>query len=152
MKSPVGALRLVADEDALVAVCMEEHAHAPSFVATDGRHHPVLLAAREQLAEWFAGERTRFELPLRPAGTPFQRAVWRLLAEIPFGQTMSYGELARRLGRPGSARAVGAANGRNPLPVIVPCHRVIGGDGGLTGYGGGLDRKEWLLRLEGALL
>jgi methylated-DNA-[protein]-cysteine S-methyltransferase len=110
----------------------------------------VLRAAAEQLAAYFAGELREFTLPLRPAGTPFQMAVWRALKRVPYGETVSYGELARRLGRPGAARAVGRANALNPLPVIVPCHRVIGADGALTGYAGGLCIKRALLDLEAA--
>jgi methylated-DNA-[protein]-cysteine S-methyltransferase len=104
-----------------------------------------------QLRAYFAGTLTTFDMPLAPSGTPFQLAVWSALTEIPYGTTASYGEIARMLGKSAAAsRAVGAANGQNPISVIVPCHRVIGADGGLTGYGGGLERKEWLLRLEGA--
>jgi methylated-DNA-[protein]-cysteine S-methyltransferase len=102
----------------------------------------------EQLAGYFAGERTEFELPLALAGTAFQREVWAGLQRIPFGETMTYGELAEHIGKPGAARAVGLANGRNPIGIIVPCHRVVGSGGGLTGYGGGLDRKQHLLDLE----
>jgi methylated-DNA-[protein]-cysteine S-methyltransferase len=109
---------------------------------------PVLAAARRQLERYFAGERTEFDLPLAPEGTEFQRAVWAGLGTIGYGETLSYGELADRIGRPNAQRAVGLANGRNPIAVIVPCHRVIGADGSLTGYGGGLDRKQRLLALE----
>jgi methylated-DNA-[protein]-cysteine S-methyltransferase len=150
MDSPVGRLRLVADGDALVAVYMEDHAGAPELAASDGRGDALLERARRQLAEWFAGERTVFDLPLRPGGTPFQLEVWRALAEIPFGETRTYGEIAARLGRPSAARAVGAANGRNPVSIVVPCHRVIGAGGALTGYAGGLERKRWLLGHERA--
>ena len=115
------------------------------------RHHPgAFAAALAQLREYFAGERRSFQLSLAPAGTPFQQAVWSALRAIPYGETVSYGELALQLGRPGSARAVGLANGTNPLPIIVPCHRVIGADGSLTGFGGGLGIKRALLSLEGA--
>ena len=110
----------------------------------------VLRAAARELEEYFAGKRVSFDLPLDPAGTPFQGAVWRALREVPFGETATYGEIARRVGHPAAARAVGAANGRNPISIIIPCHRIIGADGSLTGYGGGLDRKEWLLRHERA--
>ncbi|MBL0390709.1 methylated-DNA--[protein]-cysteine S-methyltransferase [Ramlibacter monticola] len=114
--------------------------------------HPVLREAIAQLAAWFAGGRSRFELPLDlQAGTPFQQDVWKALLAIPRGGTTSYAELARRVGRPSAARAVGAAVGRNPLSVVVPCHRVVGSGGGLTGYAGGLERKTALLRLEGAI-
>lgn len=107
------------------------------------------VEVRRQLAEYFAGERREFDLPLAPEGTPFERAVWGELAKIPFGETRSYGEIAEALGRPGAARAVGRANGANPIPIVVPCHRVIGSDGSLTGFGGGLDVKSRLLELEG---
>jgi methylated-DNA-[protein]-cysteine S-methyltransferase len=109
------------------------------------RRTPVLTRAAEQLAEYFAGERRDFDLPLAPRGTSFQVAVWRALEQIPFGATCSYGELARVVGRPSASRAVGAANGQNPLAIILPCHRVIGANGDLTGYGGGLPLKRWLL-------
>jgi len=107
---------------------------------------------RRQLAEYFAGERREFDLALAPAGTPFERSVWDELRRIPFGETRSYGEIAQALGRPGAARAVGRANGANPIPIVVPCHRVIGSDGSLTGFGGGLDAKSRLLELEGLAL
>jgi methylated-DNA-[protein]-cysteine S-methyltransferase len=103
---------------------------------------------REQLAEYFAGERREFDVPMQLAGTAFQRRVWEELVRIPYGTTITYAELARRVGRPTAVRAVGAANGRNPISILVPCHRVIGADGKLTGYGGGVERKQWLLELE----
>jgi methylated-DNA-[protein]-cysteine S-methyltransferase len=112
--------------------------------------HPVLVEAERQLREYFAGRRRSFDLTLDFVGTPFQRAVWKALLTIPFGQTRSYGEIAKQVGRPSASRAVGAANGRNPVSIIAPCHRVIGSTGALTGFGGGLDVKERLLRLEGA--
>ncbi len=110
--------------------------------------HPLLREAVRQLEEYFAGRRRRFDLPLDLRGTPFQLRVWELLQGIPYGETRSYGELAQDLGRPGAARAVGAANGANPLAIVVPCHRVIGAGGALTGYGGGIERKRFLLELE----
>lgn len=113
---------------------------------TDG--HPVLTQAAEQLAQYFAGDRQEFTVPLDPSGTEFQQSVWTALAAIPYGTTCSYRELARRLGRPTATRAVGAANGRNPLSIFLPCHRVVGADGSLTGFAGGLDTKAWLLRHE----
>jgi methylated-DNA-[protein]-cysteine S-methyltransferase len=116
------------------------------------RDERALGEATDQLRAYFAGERRHFELELAPVGTPFQRQVWRLLAELPYGTTTSYGSLARALGKPGAARAVGAANGRNPLPIVLPCHRVVGADGSLTGFGGGLEAKRWLLRHEGIAL
>jgi methylated-DNA-[protein]-cysteine S-methyltransferase len=112
------------------------------------RDDGALAALRTQLQEYFDGERTEFDLPLAPEGTSFQRKVWNALCEIPYGKTMSYGELARHIGQPGAARAVGLANGSNPLPIVVPCHRVIGADGSLTGFGGGIGRKRWLLSHE----
>jgi methylated-DNA-[protein]-cysteine S-methyltransferase len=114
----------------------------------DAAPFPLL---RRQLAEYFAGQRTAFELPLAPAGTPFQRGVWDALVAIPYGETRSYGELAALVGKPGAARAVGSANHDNPIAVVIPCHRVIGAGGSLTGYAGGIDRKRYLLELEGAL-
>ena len=117
-------------------------------IAPDAAPFPLL---RRQLAEYFAGERTAFELPLAPAGTPFQRGVWDALLAIPYGETRSYGELAAAVGKPGAARAVGRANHDNPIGVVIPCHRVIGAGGSLTGYAGGVERKRYLLELEGAL-
>ena len=108
-----------------------------------------MAEAKKQLDEYFAGRRTRFDLPLAPCGTPFQLRAWRALQEIPYGVTCSYGEQARAMGQPRAVRAVGAANGHNPIPIVVPCHRVIGGDGRLTGYAGGLDIKKFLIELEG---
>lgn len=146
--SPIGALQLFAAGDELAGVYFPDRPAAPFEGAREGTGHPVLDRAREQLAEYFAGVRQVFDLPLGPRGTAFQRSVWRALGDIPFGVTRSYGDLAAAIGRPSASRAVGAANGRNPLAVIIPCHRVIGADGTLTGYGGGLPRKEWLLRHE----
>jgi methylated-DNA-[protein]-cysteine S-methyltransferase len=151
LETPVGTLRLAAEGDALVA--LELPGRERSGPASAGaRRHPVLRRAAEQLAEWFAGERRDFDLPLRPAGTPFQEEVWRALLAIPYGATESYAALAARVGRPGAARAVGAANGRNPIAIVVPCHRVIGASGALTGYGGGLPLKRWLLAHEQSVL
>src|ERR1700690_2867719 len=116
--------------------------------AEDPSATPLPLAAR-QLAEYFAGARRVFDLPLALHGTPFQQRVWRALTEIPYGETWSYGQLAKRIGNPKASRAVGLANGSNPISILVPCHRVIGADGSLTGYGGGMERKQWLLRHEG---
>lgn len=153
MPSPVGRLRLVADRDALRGIGFKLERHPkPSlphwiFVADPQMSAPIAAACR-QLQEYFAGERQTFELPLRPLGTPFQLAVWQELARIPYGVTISYGELARRIDQPAAVRAVGAANGRNPLPIVLPCHRVIGADGSLTGFGGGLPTKRFLLALE----
>ena len=142
MDTPIGPLLLSADEGRLTRV-----EFGASTVFTSGE--PPFPAAEAQLNAYFAGELERFALPLAPGGTPFQRSVWHALSEIPYGRTTTYSELAARIGRPSACRAVGAANGRNPLPVIVPCHRVVGAAGGLTGYGGGLERKQLLLALEG---
>ena len=158
MPSPVGELLLTAVEEGLTSVWFEEHRHGGSVRAEWQRAETVgesaaraLRAAREQLDAYFAGERTTFDLPLAATGTPFQERVWGALRTIPFGHTMSYGELAVRLGEPKAVRAVGSANGRNPISIIVPCHRVIGASGALTGFGGGIERKRWLLEHEGAL-
>jgi methylated-DNA-[protein]-cysteine S-methyltransferase len=150
VESPIGELTLASDGEALTGLYMTDQRHRPELPHAEGDDDAVLAAAREQLAEYFAGERREFDLPLKPAGTPFQRAVWEALREIPYGETAGYGELANRLGRPGAARAVGLANGRNPIAIVVPCHRVIGAAGALTGYGGGLERKRYLLELESA--
>jgi methylated-DNA-[protein]-cysteine S-methyltransferase len=127
---------------------MEDHAGAPLDDAGWVQDEACFADARLQLTEYFAGARTAFDLALDPVGTPFQRRVWDALRAIPLGETITYGELARRIGRPTCARAVGHANARNPLSIVVPCHRVIGGDGALTGYAGGTDRKAWLLAHE----
>jgi methylated-DNA-[protein]-cysteine S-methyltransferase len=157
--SPVGDLLLAAEDAGLTGVCFAPHAGRygpaadwlPAERAAGSAPASVLAAARAQLDAYFAGERTAFDLPLAPRGTPFQQRVWSALREIAFGETISYLELARRVGDVRAVRAVGGANGRNPIPVIVPCHRVIGADGSLTGFGGGIERKRWLLRHEGAL-
>ena len=147
--SPLGPLTLVADGDsALTGVYFKGHLRGPRPEALGPREDAGFEEATRQLREYFAGERTGFDLPLAPRGEEFDRTVWALVARIPYGQTRTYGELARELGDPHLAQAVGAANGRNPLSVIVPCHRVVGADGGLTGYAGGLPRKRFLLELE----
>lgn len=150
--SPVGPLLLAACDEGLRAIEFHTSKH-PVVREPDWRpgDHPWLRRAAVQLEEYFAGTRRTFDLPLVPRGTPFQCRVWLALADIPYGHTESYGELARRLGQPRAVRAVGAANGRNPLPIVLPCHRVIGSDGQLTGFGGGLPTKRFLLELEGAL-
>jgi methylated-DNA-[protein]-cysteine S-methyltransferase len=152
--SPIGELVLTASGTALTGVYFPPLREQAGWFEDDGHGPagPVLARARQQLIEYFAGVRTTFDLPLDPPGTAFQRQVWDALRTIPYGATTSYSELARRLGDPGATRAVGAANGKNPIPIIVPCHRVIGARGELTGFGGGLDRKRWLLEHEGALL
>lgn len=142
--SPLGPLRLVADAAALTGVYLPAQ---PAPAATPGGT-PLLARAAAQLAEYFAGARRDFDVPLAPRGTGFQERVWRELTRIPYGETRSYGELARAIGRPSASRAVGAANGQNPISILVPCHRVIAGSGALTGYAGGLDAKRWLLAHE----
>jgi methylated-DNA-[protein]-cysteine S-methyltransferase len=160
MPSPVGELTLAATEAGLAAVYFERHQYGHSArerrnwirdSGRDGAASRVLACARDQLTEYFAGQRRSFDLPLDATGTPFQHQVWAQLRKIPFGTTTSYGDLARRIGDPGKARAVGAANGRNPISIVVPCHRVIGADGSLTGFGGGIERKRWLLAHEARL-
>ena len=148
LPSPIGTLTLVASPTALVAIHFEGRVPDLDGAAVPVAAHPVLARTAAELDAYFAGERTTFTVPLDGAGTDWQRAVWRALVEIPYGATCGYGELAHALGRPTASRAVGAANGRNPIPVIVPCHRVIGKDGTLTGYAGGLAIKQWLLAHE----
>jgi methylated-DNA-[protein]-cysteine S-methyltransferase len=172
LPSPLGRLTAVAEEPVrtegadrareigavtggggvLTGVYFEGHVRGPSLAALGPRDddRPEFAALRRQLDEYFAGDRTGFDLPLAPRGEPFRQRVWALLRQIPYGETRSYGQLARELGDPALAQAVGSANGRNPLSVIVPCHRVVGADGSLTGYAGGLERKRFLLELEGA--
>ena len=149
--SPVGPLMLAAGDDGLRHIEFRENRHPADRSDWHGGDSPVLQAAEAQLREYFAGERRAFDLPLAPRGTPFQLQVWQALAGIPYGSTVSYAQLAQAVGNPEAMRAVGAANGRNPLPIVLPCHRVIGADGSLTGFGGGLPIKRFLLELEGAL-
>jgi len=151
--SPVGKLRLVASADSLVEVSWEEkNADRESLqLRAEPGQHPVLDETARQLAEYFAGTRRTFELALHFDGTDFQRKVWNALLTIPYGQTTSYGRIAIQIGHPSAVRAVGAANGQNPIPIIAPCHRVVGSTGKLVGFGGGLPRKVHLLTLEGAL-
>ncbi len=146
--TPVGVLTIDVTDDGIRAVTWPADADGHRVGGADDvveDDHPLLDAAASQLGEYFAGERTEFTLPLDPRGTEFQRAAWNALRTIPFGETLSYGEQAERMGARGKARAVGAANGKNPISVIVPCHRVIGADGSLTGFAGGLEVKTWLL-------
>jgi methylated-DNA-[protein]-cysteine S-methyltransferase len=154
-ETPIGTLTIAADTDGLRHIEFPSNRHPVDRVGwvpdACGSVSDVLRTTREQLLEYFAGERRDFVLPLQPQGTLFQMEVWRTLATIPYGDTWSYRDLARAIGKPDAVRAVGAANGRNPLPIVLPCHRVIGADGSLTGFGGGLSTKETLLRLEGAL-
>ncbi len=144
--SPLGPLLLTADGDALTGLFLTSPAPALDWIRGD--HAAPFPEARRQLAAYFAGDLTEFTLPLAPIGTAFQLRVWDALRAIPYGATCSYGDLAQRLGRPGAARAVGLANGRNPISIIVPCHRVVGTSGRLTGYSGGMERKAFLLALE----
>jgi methylated-DNA-[protein]-cysteine S-methyltransferase len=145
MASPLGPLALVSDGTALTEVHFDDTGTAED---PDSVQDPILAAARAQLEEYLAGRRLGFDLPLRPGGTQFQRAVWEALPAIPYGRTLTYGTLAARLGHPAAARAVGLANARNPLAVVVPCHRVVGAGGALVGYAGGLQRQRFLLELE----
>jgi methylated-DNA-[protein]-cysteine S-methyltransferase len=151
LPSPIGPLTLVAEDGKLTGLYMDTRGREPASSVVGGTgdlgDEPFASAAR-QLEEYFAGRLTAFDLPLEPAGTQFQRQVWSALRTIPYGQTWSYGQLARQIGNAAASRAVGLANGRNPIAVVIPCHRVIGSDGSLTGYGGGLDRKRYLLGLE----
>ena len=150
LSSPWGPMTLAASDTALVGVWFDGQAHQPSSDAWPlAPKHPVLAAASSQLAQYFAGERTQFSVPLDVSGgTAFQQAVWTQLLDIPSGSTLSYGQLGLRVGNPRAVRAVGAAVGRNPISIIIPCHRVVGAQGALTGYAGGLDRKKALLALE----
>ncbi len=148
LESPVGRLLLAAADDGLRYVGFELGRH-PVWIGDDWVRDPApLAAARAQLTAYFAGELMEFDLPLAPQGSAFQLGVWAQLRRIPYGATISYGELAQRVGDASAARAVGAANGRNPLPIVVPCHRVIGADGSLTGFGGGIATKKFLLEHE----
>jgi methylated-DNA-[protein]-cysteine S-methyltransferase len=149
-ESPQGTMILTATAKGLAGVYFKGQKHFPK--QRDWQRDPrnaLLNQAKRELAEYFAGKRTHFSVALDPQGTPFQRSVWKQIAKVGFGKTLTYGELAKRAGHPGSARAAGAATGRNPLSVIVPCHRIMGSDGSLTGYAGGLGRKRALLALEG---
>jgi methylated-DNA-[protein]-cysteine S-methyltransferase len=146
MPSPVGELLMTGSDEGLTGVFLPGEGLEPQ---PDWEHEPRPFEdCRKQLDEYFAGERDTFSLPLAAPGTPFQREVWKELLEVGFGTTITYSELARRVGRPNSQRAVGGANGRNPICIIVPCHRVVGSDGSLTGYSAGIDSKRWLLEFE----
>lgn len=149
LETPIGTLLIAGDADAIHRITFPQHGRAarPEPEWQESQRGPVGEAIR-QLREYFAGKRAEFDLPLAPEGTTFQRSVWRQLQEIPYGETISYGELARRVGNPKASRAVGSANGANPLPIVIPCHRVIAGDGTLGGFGGGLPTKQTLLALE----
>jgi len=152
-ESPQGRMLLVAGDEGLSGVYFDGQKYLPQIEPEwrrDARHAPLRQAKRE-LAEYFGGGRERFETALAPEGTPFQRSVWKAISTVAFGETITYRELARRAGRPDSVRAAGAATGRNPISIIVPCHRIVGSSGGLTGYAGGLDRKRALLALESGI-
>lgn len=151
VSTPVGPLKLVASDKGLTAILWEnDDPKRVRIGALEERpDHPVLLQAERQLGEYFAGKRTKFDLDLDFVGTEFQKKVWAVLLAIPFGQTKTYGQIARELGKPSASRAVGAANGRNPLSIVTPCHRVIGSNGDLTGFAGGRSSKRYLLALEG---
>jgi len=148
MSSPVGELLLTAEDDALTGLFLAAEQRAPEPESVEGG--PFLDDVRDQLAGYFDGSRRAFDLALAPPGTDWQRRVWGELERIPFGATLTYAELARRAGNPTAIRAAGAANGRNPISIVIPCHRVVGTDGRLTGYSGGLDAKRWLLDHEEA--
>ena len=149
--SPIGKLVVAADEAGIRHILFDENRYDVPGRDDWRRDASPVSVAREQLFAYFAGERHEFDLPLHPVGTPFQLSVWNMLAQIPFGETGSYRDVAKRIALPAAVRAVGAANGRNPLPIVLPCHRVIGADGRLVGFGGGLPIKQFLLELEGAL-
>ena len=148
--SPVGKLKLVANDKGVAAILWENDREdrVPLGAMTEQADHPVLVETKRQLDEYFAGTRTRFELPLDFRGTDFQKSVWAALLTIPAGETRSYADIAAQIGRPSACRAVGAANGKNPISIVAPCHRVIGSDGSLTGFAGGLEGKKFLLELE----
>ena len=151
--SPHGRMLLVAQDEGLCGVYFDGQKYAAQVEPEwrRGARHAPLVRAKRELAEYFGGERRRFETALAPEGTPFQKSVWKAISTVAFGETISYGELARRAGCLGSARAAGAATGRNPIGIIVPCHRIVGSNGSLTGYAGGLDRKRALLALESGI-
>ena len=152
-ESPHGQMLLIANDEGISGIYFDGQKHLPRVESAWRRDagHALLRQAKRELAEYFGGERQRFETALAPDGTPFQRAVWKAISTVDFGKTISYGELARRAGSPGNARAAGAATGRNPISIIVPCHRIVGSNGSLTGYAGGLDRKRALLALESGI-
>ena len=145
VSSPIGELLLVSDTESLIGLYTPGHGRHPAPDWTHDPGHPVLATTRVQLIEYFVGTRRAFDLPLASTGTAFQEAVWKGLRDIEYGHTESYFQLATRIGSPTAVRAVGAANGRNPISIVVPCHRVIGADGSLTGYAGGIEAKRWLL-------
>ena len=147
--TPIGKLHVAVDDSGLRFVMFENNKYDAPHRENWKRDTSVTREAREQLLQYFSGDRKEFDLVLNPVGTEFQKQTWHILAKIPFGETWSYGQVASKIGSPKAVRAVGAANGRNPLPIILPCHRVIGSNGTLTGFGGGLPTKQWLLEHEG---
>ena len=149
--SPVGQITLVATDKALISLMWGKNKNDLKGFVRAEKNHAILTIVEAQLKDYFKGKRKTFDIPLVPEGTEFQKLVWLQLLKIPFGETISYGEQAKRLGKPNAARAVGAANGKNPIGIIIPCHRVIGASGSLTGFAGGLDAKKFLLALEGRL-
>ena len=150
-QSPLGDITVQANDSGLLGLWFETNATKPESPGQYNPEHPVIKETEQQLALYFAGELSKFDVPVMTSGTPFQQQVWTALCDIPFGQSISYQELANRIGKPKAVRAVGAANGKNPISIIVPCHRVIGKNGKLTGYSGGVERKKRLLELEGLL-
>lgn len=152
LESPIGALLLTSNGRSLTGLHMKGQKYFPTQTEEwqEFEQLALFIQTQEQIAEYFAHERQQFDLPLEPEGTVFQKQVWQLLTQIPFGETLSYGTLAKMTGNPAASRAVGAANGKNPISIVVPCHRVIASNGALTGYAGGVDRKQWLLQHEQA--
>ncbi len=151
-KTPIGILKIAIDDKGLRYVLFESNKHAPPHIVDWRKDFNATQIAREQLLQYFAGERKEFDLEISLEGTDFQQRTWQTLASIPYGQTWSYAELAKQVDSPKAVRAVGAANGRNPLPIVLPCHRVIGSNGSLTGFGGGLPVKQWLLEHESSVI
>ncbi|MGI9874299.1 methylated-DNA--[protein]-cysteine S-methyltransferase [Vibrio chagasii] len=147
--SPLGTVTLQANEQGLLGVWFETHTTKPEYLGTQEDSFPIFQSVKDQLDRYFAGEAVQFDVPIAAKGTPFQQSVWRALTTIPYGETWSYAQLADAIGNPKAVRAVGLANGKNPVSVIVPCHRVIGKNGKLTGYAGGIERKQRLLAIEG---
>jgi methylated-DNA-[protein]-cysteine S-methyltransferase len=152
MNSPIGELLMLSNGEGLTGIFMETRRYEPEGWDQSRRNDAWFKATRQQLRAYFAGELTEFDLPLAFDGTAFQQRVWEELCKIPYGSTISYAELARRAGNPRAPRAAGAANGRNPISIVVPCHRIIGSNGSLTDYGGGLERKKFLIEMEAAVL
>jgi len=149
--SPLGPLQIIVEDNGVKALYFENHRRPINHDAMVEGENDVTKRLHDQLELYFQGQLKQFDIPINPSGTEFQRKVWHALAEIPFGESRSYAQLAEAIGNPNAVRAVGAANGRNPISIVVPCHRVIGKDGSLTGYAGGLDRKRWLLSHEGII-